>query len=217
MYLWLIVIGVAAICAGPIYSFWKTCNHRARVLARQAKEMGWVRTGTVKRDGYPVAWTKRYVRFGRGNEEAVVWHKDATVTLVRAHAPPTFGSFFELEHWLAKNPNESHDGEADGEKLYLQRIDKHITRMGYFQTLLEAQATDQIFYLECTKFWKSGYLAGESAEVVATLTLDAFMRYEKDRMGSVAFMAGVAKLWGSADSGDKLGVPAPASPPRFSD
>ena len=98
----------------------------------------------------------------------------------------------------------SHDGEADEEKLYLQGIDKHITRMGYFQTLLEAQATDQTFYLECTKFWKSGYLAGESAEVVATLTLDALIRYEKDRMGSVEFMAGVAKLWGSADSGDKL-------------
>src|SRR5262249_28452199 len=81
----------------------------------------------IKKDDvaeYPFAQAMLSIRFERGNEEAVVFRKDATVTLVRAHAPPTFDSFEELEHWLAKNPKDNDDDEVGEGSLYLREIEK---------------------------------------------------------------------------------------------
>lgn len=171
MYFWLAGIVLAAISGYALYFFWKVRGHPAQVLLRESANMGWVQTGIVNRDGDPVAWAKRSVRLARGSEEAVIWYKDATITLVRVHAPPTFNDFLELERWIGDNPNDEDNEETNAEIVYLREIEKYVTRMGYFDSLLEAHATDELFFLACTKFYKAGYLTDQPAQVVAALTL----------------------------------------------
>ena len=49
----------------------------------QAAKLNWKKTAEIIKDGHVAPFTKRSVRFARGNEQAVLWHKDATITLVR--------------------------------------------------------------------------------------------------------------------------------------
>ena len=168
-------------------------THPAEVLVRQAATMNWQKEAVIERDGDPVAWAKRSVRFKRKDEEAVVWYEDATVTLVRVHVPPTFKNFVELERWLSEHPHTSDDEETNEEILYLREIEKYVIRMGYFEEMLETQATDKLFYFACIKLHKAGYQAGEDAVVIAALTLEALMRYSKSRDASLRFLAGLEK------------------------
>ena len=159
------------------------------VLLRQAADLNWVQTATVKEDGYGAAWTKRSVRFARENEEAVVWYKDATITLVRDYAPPTFDDFVQVEKWIKENPRDNEVDTATGERLYLREIERFVIRHGHFESMLEAQATDKEFFIAVAKFHKAGYVTKESSAVVAALTLDALLRYKKDRKHSLEFLA----------------------------
>jgi hypothetical protein len=73
-------------------------------LVRQAVSMNWKQVHEIKKEDVAAddfAQAMVSIRFARGNEEAVVRRKDATVTLVRRHAPPTFDGFDELEEWVA--------------------------------------------------------------------------------------------------------------------
>lgn len=165
-------------------------DNRAEALVKQALKMNWKIDVEVQKDGDPFEWIRKSVRFVRRDEEAVVWNSDATVTLVRAHAPPTFESFIDLENWLAKNPKNK-DGEDTNEEmiLYLREIEKYIIRMGHFDKLLETRATDELFFRTCFELHKAGYVAGEDATIVAALTLDALMHYHKSRQASLSFLA----------------------------
>jgi hypothetical protein len=71
---------------------------------RQAAKFGWKQTVEVPEDGFGAAWTQRSMRFVRGNEEAVLWHKDATITLVGVDAPLNFDDFVDVEKWIKANP-----------------------------------------------------------------------------------------------------------------
>ena len=64
---------------------------------RQAAKFGWKQIAEVPEDGFGAAWTQRSIRFARRDEEAVLWHKDATITLVREDAPFNFDDFSRLE------------------------------------------------------------------------------------------------------------------------
>jgi hypothetical protein len=161
-------------------------------LVRQAVNMNWKQVHEIKKDDVSAdsfAQAMVSIRFERGNEEAVVWRKDATVTLVRVHAPPTFDSFEEIEHWLAENPENNDDNGVTEEALYLREIEKFIIRMGHFDTLLEAQI-DKEFFFASAKYHKAAYLAGESDKVVAALTLEALRRYQIDRALGISWLIG---------------------------
>lgn len=159
-----------------------------KLKMRQAAKLKWEQTAEVTEDGQGAAWTQRSVRFARGKEEAVLWHKDATITLVRDYAPPTFDDFIELEQWLKKNPRDAEADSATGEKLYLREIERFVIRHGHFEPLLGATATDKDFFMVVATFQKAGYLAKEAPVIVAALTLDALMRYEKDRNAALRFL-----------------------------
>jgi hypothetical protein len=165
------------------------------ILVKQAAKLKWIQTGKVEKDGYGAAWTQRSIRFVRGKEEAVLWSKDATITLVRVHAPPTFESFLELENWLTKNPDVD-DGDADPEILYLREIERFVIRHGHFMPLLEAKATNKTFFYSIVKLQKSGYAANEDPIVVAALTLDALLSYGKDRSRALDFLDKMASQLG---------------------
>ncbi len=101
-----IFILVALAVAGlALFLWWRRLPPTGPIekLMRQAKRLKWVPVGTVPEDGYVRPWTKRSVRFERGDEEAVYFHADAEITLVRVHGPPTFDDFVELEEWLKTN------------------------------------------------------------------------------------------------------------------
>jgi hypothetical protein len=108
-----------------------------KVRMRQAAKMKWTETARVTEDGQGALWTQRSVRFVRGKEEAVLWYKDATVTLVRDYAPPTFDDFVELERWVQKSPRDAEADAATGERLYLREIERFVIRHGHFSTLVE--------------------------------------------------------------------------------
>jgi len=144
---------------------------------RQAAKLKWKKIAEVTQDGQGAAWTQRSVRFVRGKEEAVLWYKDATITLVRDYAPPTFEDFIELEQWIKKNPRDTEVDAATGERLYLREIEKFVTRHGHFSPLLEATATDKAFFMALATFHKLGYAVREAPEIVAALTLDALLRF----------------------------------------
>jgi hypothetical protein len=162
-----------------------------KLRMRQAAKMKWEQTAEVEEDGQGAVWTQRSVRFLRGKEEAVLWYKDATVTLVRDYAPPTFDDFIELEQWIKKNPRDAEVDAATGERLYLREIERFVIRHGHFSPLLEATATHKDFFIAVATFHKAGYLAREAPEVVAALTLDALVRYEKDRNAAFRFLTGL--------------------------
>ena len=117
----------------------------------------------------------------RGKEEAVLWHKDATVTLVRLYVPLDFEDFIELEEFIAKHPREADLDDATGERKYLQEIELFVTRHGYRDDLLHIQATDYAFLVAFAKYYKAGYAAGVDSVVVAALLLDVVKIYDKDR------------------------------------
>jgi hypothetical protein len=117
-----------------------------KLRMRQAAKMKWRATATVPEDGHGAAWTQASVRFVRGKEEAVLWYKDATVTLVRDYAPPTFDDFVELDRWIKRNPRDAEVDTATGERLYLREIERFVTRHGHFSSLLETTATDRDFF-----------------------------------------------------------------------
>ncbi len=157
-------------------------------LIRQAEKLRWIQVAKVEKDGVGAAWTQRSIRFARGKEEAVVWYKDATVTLVRVHAPPTFESFLKLEDWIARNPSDN-DDDLNPEIVYLREIGKFIIRHGHFMDLLEVEATDEKFFYSTASLKKAGYAAKQDPVIIAALILDALKQYENDRGRALAFLA----------------------------
>ena len=77
-----------------------------KLRVQQAARLKWEKISEITEDGQDVVWSQRSVRFVRGKEEAILWHKDATVTLVRDYAPPTLDDFVELEQWYKKRTPE---------------------------------------------------------------------------------------------------------------
>lgn len=160
---------------------------------KQAAKLKWKKVAEIKSDDHTPAWTQRSVVFARGKEEAVLWYKDATVTLVRDYAPSTFDDFIELEEWLIKNPRDSEVDAATGERLYLRQIERFVIRNGHFSSLLEATATDKSFFNAVYALQKTGYAVEEDPIVVAALMLEGLMRYQKSREAGLRFLIGLAK------------------------
>ena len=156
---------------------------------KQAAKLKWQQASEIEIDGQPTAWALRSVRFVRGKEEAVLWHKDATVTLVRLDVPIDFEDFIELEEFLAKHPRDPDLDDATGELKYLRQINLYVTRYGYRDALLEIQATDYDFLVAFGKYYKAGYAAGEDSPVVAALLLDVVKIYEQDPKRSMRWLA----------------------------
>jgi hypothetical protein len=164
-------------------------EQKPEYLMRQATIMKWKQTSEIEEDGQIRPWwMQRSVRFERGKELAVLWHKNATITLIRYPTHP-FDDFVELEKWIKENPrNRIEDFVEDfatGEILYLQLIDRFVRIHGHFFDLLETEAKDESFIIGVVKLYKAGYSVGEAPEKVAMLILDALLKYHKDRNASL--------------------------------
>src|SRR5271154_2013145 len=112
-----LIYAILVLLAGPVvwtiirsYRDRKPETDLIKVRLKQAAKLKWNQMAEVEKDGQGAAWTRKSVRFARGEEEAVLWYKDASVTLVRDYAPPTFEDFVELELWIEENPR---DADAD--------------------------------------------------------------------------------------------------------
>jgi hypothetical protein len=153
---------------------------------KQAIKFKWTKTAEVTEDGQGgVPWMKRSVHFTRGKEEAVLWHKDATITLVRLYAPLNFDDFVELEEFISKHPREEDLDDATGERKYLSEIELFFIRHGYRDDLIHIRATDFVFLGAFTKLFKAGYAAGEDNDLVAALVLSAIQFYDQDCARSI--------------------------------
>ena len=109
--------------------------------------MKWNKTAEVNEDGQWAPWTRRSVHFARGKEEAVLWYKDAAITLVRRNVPFQFDDFLELETFISNYPRENDiDGIDDvaGELKYLREIELFVVRHGYQDDLIHIKATDNM-------------------------------------------------------------------------
>ena len=150
--------------------------------------MKWKKTAEVKEDGYGAPWTQRSVRFARDKEEAVLWYKDATITLVRLNVPFDFDGFIELEEFIVKHPREHDIDDAIGELKYLREMELFVIRHGYRDDLMHIRATDIHFHTAFGKLFKAGYAANEESVVIAALVLDGILRYKKDPNGAVNYL-----------------------------
>lgn len=159
---------------------------------RQAAKFGWKQTAEVPEDGFGAVWTQSSMRFVRGNEEAVLWHKDATITLVRVDAPFNFDDFVEIEKWIKANPSAAEADTATEEELYIREIEKFVVRHGHYMSFLEARAFDQEFFMGFSKLYKAGYDARENPRLIAGLMLEALILYPKDRDKALRFLSGFA-------------------------
>ena len=159
-----------------------------RLRMKEAAKLKWRKTAEVKEDGYGAPWTQRSVRFARDKEEAVLWYKDATITLVRLNAPLDFDDFIELEEFLVKYPREHDIDDAAGELKYLREIELFVIRHGYREDFLHIQATDIRFLTAFGQLFKAAYAANEDSVVIAALVLDGILRYQKDPNGAVNFL-----------------------------
>jgi len=139
------LIAAAAVLAAFTVGFylWEKKKIRStdpiEILVGQAVKLHWKQVARVERDGEGRPWTQRSLRFARKNEEAIVWNKDATITLVRVHAPPTFDSFLEAEKWIAQNPN-TNDDNTNPEIVYLREVEKFVIRHGHFADLFGSRS-----------------------------------------------------------------------------
>jgi hypothetical protein len=121
---------------------------------RQAAKLGWKQTVEVPEDGFGAAWAQRSMRFVRGNDEAVLWHKDATITLVRVNAPFNFDDFVDVETWIKANPIAAEADLATEEGiLYIREIEKFVVRHGYYIPFLETLAFDPEFFRGFVKLY----------------------------------------------------------------
>lgn len=159
-----------------------------KLRMRQAAKLNWKQTDEVTKDGDGAPWTKRSVLFLRGNEEAVLWHKDARITLVRLSLPFDFDDFIELEEFIAKHPREADLDEATGELRYLREIELFFVRHGYRDDLMRIRATDYAFLVAFGKLVKAGYAAGEDVGVVAALVLHVIQFHEHDRERAIRWL-----------------------------
>jgi hypothetical protein len=182
-----LLVGTAIWAAIHWYRSQKSETDPIKLRIKQAAKMKWKKTAEVKEDGYGAPWTQRSVRFARGKEEAVLWYKDATITLVRLNAPFDFDDFIELEEFIVKHPREHDIDDAIGELKYLREIELFVIRHGYREDFTYIKATDIQFLTAFGKLFKAGYAANESA-VIAPLVLDGILRYKKDPNGAVNFL-----------------------------
>jgi hypothetical protein len=163
---------------------WYRCRNSetdpVRLRMREAVKFGWEQTAEIEADGQGAVWTRRSVHFVRGKEEAILWHKDANVTLVRLYVPSDFEDFTEVEEFLTKHPREADLDDATGERKYLQEIELFVTRHGYRDDLTHIQATDYAFLVAFGKFYKAGYAAGVDSVAVAASLLDVVKIYDHD-------------------------------------
>jgi hypothetical protein len=164
-----------------------------KLRMREAAKLKWEKTIEVVPDEHSPTWTQRSTVFTRGKEEAILWRKDATITLVRDYAPPTFDDFVSLEEWIKKNPRDREVDDATGERLYLREIERFVIRNGHFRLLLEATATDQDFFYATYKLQKTGYAAQQDPVVVAALILEALTRYQEDQDAALRLLRGLEK------------------------
>jgi hypothetical protein len=132
------------------------------------------------------------MRFVRGNEEAVLWQKDATITLVRVDAPFNFDDFVDVEKWIKDNPIATEADTATEEGLYIREIEKFVVRHRHYMSFLEVLAADQEFFIRFFKLYKAGYDAEENPGLIAGLMLEALMLYPKDRDKALRFLSGFA-------------------------
>jgi hypothetical protein len=128
-----------------------------KLLLKQAKDLKWEKAGEIQADGQGAEWMQRSIRFVRGKEEAVLWYKDATITLIWDWVSREFSDFIEIEEWVKNNPRDSEVDKLNGERLYLRNIDRFITRHGHSFDLLGAMATDADFSKFVDIFQKAGY------------------------------------------------------------
>jgi len=160
---------------------------------RQAAKLKWNQAGEITEDGQGAVWTKRSVRFTRGKEEAVLWHKDATVTLVRLYVPIDFDDFVDLQKFLDTHPREPDLDDATGERKYLQEMELFFVRCGYRDDMLHIQASDYAFVAAYGELFKAGYAAGEDSVVLAALVLHAIQFYEQDRERSIRWLTSTTR------------------------
>jgi hypothetical protein len=178
-------------------------------LQKQARLLNWKCTKTFDQNGGGPrlgnggAWLRKSYHFEKGNEEAVLWHDEATITLVRIPPPPTFESFIDLDHWVNDTPVET-DDDIDAKTTFFRNIERFIIRMGQFMPLLEIEATDIEFFNASAEFKKRGYELGESHDVVAALLMDALERYKKRREWGLTFLAQMVGTFGKVTKGSDL-------------
>lgn len=158
---------------------------------KQAAKLKWKQSGAVNRDGEAAPFTKRCVRFVRGKEETVLWHKNSNVTLVRLNVPFEFDDFVELEQFLTTHPRETDD--ATGELKYLREMELFFVRHGYRDDMMHIQATDYDFFVALMKLYKAGYAAGVESLVLAPFALHAVQFYAKDRERTLRWLTSTAE------------------------
>jgi hypothetical protein len=155
---------------------------------KQAAKLKWKKVAEVKESGLGAPWTQPSVRFARGNDEAVLWYEDATITLVRLNVPFDFGDFIELEEFVVTHPREHDIDDANEELKYLREIELFAIRHGYRDDLTYIQATDIQFFTAYGNLFKAGYAANEESVVIGALVLDGILRYKKDQIGAINFL-----------------------------
>ncbi|MFB9262841.1 hypothetical protein ACFFWD_06585 [Bradyrhizobium erythrophlei] len=160
---------------------------------RQAPKYKWKKTTEVPHDGTEAPFTKRSVRFIRGKEEAVLWHKDAKITLVRLNVPFEFEDFVELEEFIATHPREDDLDNTTGETRYSREMELFFVRHRCSDDMMHIQATDYEFLVAFAKLRKAAYAAGEASVVVAGYVLYAVVQfYNKDRKRAIRWLTSQA-------------------------
>jgi hypothetical protein len=186
----ILVLLVCTAIWAAIHWYWsqKSETDLIKLRMKQAAKTKWKKTAEVKEDRQGAPWTQRSVHFARGKDEAVLWYKDATITLVRLNVPFDFDGFIELEEFIVKHPREHDIDDAIGELKYLREMELFVIRHGYRDDLMHIQATDIQFLTAFGKLFKAGYAANEESVVIAALVLDGILRYKKDPNGAVNYL-----------------------------
>lgn len=159
---------------------WRSYNHPAMVLTRQAANMNWVASGTfVDEQGL------RNTKLTRDGLESIIWFKDQNVGLLKPHTERRFNNYVELERWLTSQV----DGPVFGdEEVYFGEIEAFLRSCGYYEDIVLPAQCFEDFLKASRRVYRAGYKGKQSAQVVGALVADAANKFNVNPEFGLTFL-----------------------------
>lgn len=173
---------------------WRAYSHPYNLLVRQAANMEWIASGSIK---YPDGI--KNMRLRRDDMVAEVSFKNVNVKLLQPDIERPFKDFLEVEQWLgslkAANQNLSikasrtDSKKSSKEVEYFDRVSRLLAAKGAREKFTTLQGWDKDFGVASTRLCVAADLAKENPTLIAAFILESMDHYHKNRDIALSYLA----------------------------
>jgi hypothetical protein len=183
---WLLIVGAIWLMFRAGRLLWRAYVHPAHVLGRQAANMNWIASRTIKdSDGM------RNTCVARDGMEAMISYKPAMVVLLKPRHPTPFPDFIAVERWLATS---DHNRRTD----FYRAVEDWVRSKGWYERLLELQGTDSEFCSASFDLYTAAFDTDQDVPLAGALLMEGVNRYPQSRDLAIAFIGAVERNWRAA-------------------